>query len=73
MLTAITGYYNGFYIVMSENIALQKGQQVIITVDVNDAPTKKKIDLSSFMGRGRKMFTDDAAEFVKELRENDRV
>ena len=51
MLTAINGYYNGFYIVMSENIALQKGQQVIITVDVNDAPT----------------------EFVKELRENDRV
>ena len=73
MLTAINGYYNGFYIVMSENIALQKGPQVIITVDVNDAPTKKKIDLSSFMGRGRKMFTDDAAEFVKELRENDRV
>ena len=73
MLTAINGYYNGSYIVMSENVALQKGQKVIITVDVSEAPTKKKVDLSSFMGRGRKMFTEDAAEFVKELRENDRV
>ena len=73
MLTAINGYYNGSYIVMSENVALQKGQKVIITVDVSDAIIKKKVDLSSFMGHGRKMFTDDAAEFVKELRENDRV
>ncbi len=73
MLTAINGYYNGSYIVMSENVALQKGQKVIITVDVSDAPIKKKVDLSSFMGRGKKMFSGDAADYVKELRENDRV
>jgi hypothetical protein len=72
MLTAINGYYNGSYIVMSENVTLQKGQKVIITVDVSEAPIKK-IDLSSFMGRGKKMFNGDAAEYVNELRENDRV
>ena len=73
MLTAINGYYNGSYIVMSENIALQKGQKVIITVDVSEAQMKKKVNLGSFMGRGKKMFSGDAADYVKELRENDRV
>ena len=68
MLTAINGYYNGSYIVMSEDIQLQKGQKVIITVNINDAPPKKKVDLSSFMGRGKKMFKEDADDYVKELR-----
>lgn len=73
MLTAINGYYNGSYIVMSENVTLQKGQKVIITVDISDAPTQKNVDLSNFMERGKKMFTGDAADYAKELRENDRV
>lgn len=73
MLTAINGYYNGSYIVMCENVELKKGQKVIITVDFNETTEKKKVNLSSFMGRGRKMFTSDAADYVKELRENDRI
>ena len=73
MLTAVSGYYNGSYIVLNENIPIQKGQKVIITLDVSETPIQKKGDLSQFMGRGEKMFQTDAADYVKELRENDRI
>lgn len=73
MLTAVSGYYNGSYIVLNENIPMQKGQKVIITLDVGETPIQKKVDLSRFMGRGEKMFQTDAADYVKELRENDRI
>lgn len=74
MLTAISGYYDGAHIVLDENVSMQIGQKVIITLDVGPASTpKKQVDLSKFMGRGAKMFQTDAGEFVKELRENDRL
>ena len=73
MLTAISGYYNGDYIVTDGNVALKKGQKVIITLDIPDEEIAKKVDLSSFMGRGEKMFQTDAGEYVKELREDDRI
>lgn len=49
------------------------GQEVIVTI--LDMPEKKKksINLEKYMGRGKKMFTDDAQEYVKELRSNDRL
>lgn len=40
---------------------------------VEDKTTRKKFDLSKYAGRGKKMFESDAAEFVKELRDSDRV
>lgn len=40
---------------------------------VEDKTTRKKIDLSKYAGRGKKMFESDAAEFVKGLRNRDRV
>ena len=73
MLTAVSGYYDGSYIVLNENIPMQKGQKVIITLDVNETPAQKKVNLSHFMGRGEKMFQADASDYVKELRENDRI
>lgn len=73
MLTAIEGYYDGSRIVLTENLALQKGQKVIVTTEVVDTPVKKPIDLSVFMGRGKKIFEGDAAEYVKGLRDNDRI
>ena len=73
MLTAIGGYYNGTQIVMDENITLQKGQRVIITLDITETAVQNAVDLSRFMGRGEKMFHGSADEFVKELRENDRL
>ena len=68
MLTAVSGYYDGLHIVISDSIALKKGQKVIITADISEPPVKKSVDLSKFMGRGEKMFAGDADEFVKELR-----
>ena len=73
MLTAISGYYNGNYIVTDGNIALKKGQKVIITLDIPDEEIAKKVDLSGFMGRGEKMFHTDATDYVKELRKDDRI
>ena len=73
MLTAISGYYNGSYIVVEGNVALTKGQKVIITLDLPQSAEQKKVDLSGFMGRGEKMFTSDAADYVKELRKDDRI
>ena len=73
MLTAIDGYYDGAHIVINEKVPLQKGQRVIVTVDIDVAPERKSVNLSDFMGRGEKMFTGDVAEYVKELRENDRI
>ena len=73
MLTAITGYFDGNYIVTDGNVALKKGQKVIITLDIPDDAVPKKVDLSGFMGLGEKMFQTDAAEYVKELRKDDRI
>ena len=75
MLTAVNGYYNGEHIVLDEKVNLSVGQKVIITI-LEYVPQKKetkKIDLSKYMGRGDKLFTSDAAEYVKGLRSDDRV
>ena len=73
MLTAVNGHYNGEHIVSDENISLTAGQKVIITILDYVPEMKKSLDLSKYMGRGAKMFSSDAAEYVKELRENDRL
>ncbi len=69
MLTAINGYFDGSYIVLNEKVALKKGQKVIITADLSEKPAQKNVDLSRFMGRGEKMFDDDAGRFVEDLRD----
>lgn len=70
MLT-IKAHYDGNHIVCDENIKMQKGQELIITM----LSTEKKdfIDLSKYMGRGKKLFTTDANDFIKELRKDDRL
>lgn len=68
MLTAVSGYYDVLHIVISDSIALKKGQKVIITADISEPPVKKSVDLSKFMGRGEKMFAGNADELIKELR-----
>ena len=76
MLSAVSGYYNGSHIVMDEEIYLQPGQKVIITVlseTVNNHDTdEKRRNLRKFMYRGPKMFDGNAQDYVKELRANDR-
>lgn len=73
MLTAVKGYYNGNQIVMEEDIQLSVGQEVIVTVLDMKKPQKKKIDLKKYMGRGEKMFQTDAQEYIRELRDSDRI
>lgn len=75
MLAAVSGYYNGSHIVMDEDLPLQEGQQVIITVLDRITPRgeTKKVNLKKYMGRGPKMFETDAGEYVKEMRADDRI
>lgn len=73
MLAAVKGYYDGKQIVVDENVDMTVGQEVIVTILDMKKKEKKKIDLSNYMGRGKKMFDTDAQEYVKELRADDRV
>ena len=73
MLTAVSGYYNGEHIVTEEKVDLVAGQKVIITILEYTPEKKKKVDLSSYMGRGAKLFDSDANDYVRGLRSDDRV
>lgn len=73
MMTAVKGYYDGKKIVMDEDIELSAGQKVIVTVLEMEEPESEKRDLKKYMGRGKKMFQDDAQEYIKELRNGDRI
>lgn len=73
MLATVKGYYNGNHIVISENVNLNIGQEVMVTIlDTQSAP-KMKIDLKKYMGRGEKMFQTDAQDYIKEIRSDDRI
>ena len=73
MLAVVKGYYNGKQIVMNEDVKLAAGQEVIVTILEMQNKAKKKIDLKKYMGRGEKMFQTDAQDYIKELRDSDRV
>ena len=73
MLETVRGHYDGTHIVMEENVKLTAGQEVIITILDAGQQTRPIPDLNRYMGRGPKMFHDDAQEYVKELRKNDRI
>ena len=73
MLAAVKGYYNGSHIVINEDISLNAGQEVIVTILDSQSTPEKKIDLKKYMGRGEKMFHADAQEYIKEMRDSDRI
>lgn len=73
MLATITGYYDGNQIVMNEKMKLAVGQEVLITILEQKKSSRKDIDLSKYVGRGEKMFQTDASDYVKELRDSDRI
>ena len=73
MMSAVKGYYDGKQIVINEDVKMSIGQEVIITILDMQRKKKKRIDLEKYMGRGKKMFTQDAQDYVKELRDNDRL
>jgi len=73
MLAAVKGYYDGTQIVMDENVNLKVGQEVIVTILDIQKEERKKVDLKQYVGRGEKMFSIDAQEYIKELRADDRI
>lgn len=73
MLAAVKGYYNGNHIVINEDINLSTGQEVIVTILDTQSIPEKKIDLKKYMGRGEKMFYDDAQSYIREMRDSDGI
>ena len=73
MLAAVKGYYNGSHIVLNEDIGLSAGQEVIVTILDTQSVPEKKIDLKKYMGRGEKMFHSDAQDYIREMRDSDRI
>lgn len=73
MLAAVKGYYNGSHIVINEDVSLNAGQEVIVTILDSQSIPEKKIDLKKYMGRGEKMFHTDAQDYVREMRDSDRI
>ena len=74
MLASVQGYYNGSHIVLNENINLDAGQQVIVTVlQSKNVRAPKKLDWDKYIGNGESIFPGDAQEYVKGLRDGDRI
>lgn len=74
-MLAVKGYYDGSNIIMEEDVLIEKGQEVIVTIlDFQREKNRKDINLKKYMNRGKKMFPEqDAQDYVRELRDNDRV
>lgn len=73
MLATVKGYYNGNHIVISENVNLNIGQEVMITILDTKSTSEKKVDLKKYMGKGEKMFQTDAQDYIKEMRSGERI
>lgn len=74
MLASVRGHYNGSQIVLEENVSLSKGQKLIITVLDAEQPVMRDIpDLSKYMGRGKSRIGRDAQEYIREMRDHDRI
>lgn len=73
MLATVKGYYNGNHIVISENVNLNIGQEVMITILDTKSTSEKKVDLKKYMGKGEKMFQTDAQDYIKEMRSDERI
>lgn len=73
MLATVKGYYNGNHIVISENVNLNIGQEVMITILDTKSTSEKKVDLKKYMGKGEKMFQTYAQDYIKEMRSDERI
>lgn len=73
MLATVKGYYNGNHIVISENVNLNIGQEVMVTILDTQSALEKNIDLKKYRGRGKKMFQTDAQDYIKEIRSDERI
>ncbi len=74
-MVAVRGIIQGNTVVVEdEDIQRYDGKDVIVTIlDYPYKQQKKKIDLKKYMGRGEKMFQSDAQEYIREMRNNERI
>lgn len=65
-----------FFTITAKQAVREQRIPFFISMDVPNTESREgtdKIDLKKYMGRGKKMFDTDAGDYVKELRENDRI
>lgn len=69
-MLAVNGYYNGTNIILEQEVDMIKGQRLMVILET-PKQTRKKIDFDKYVTtteRGR-----NVEEYMKEMRENDRV
>ena len=73
MLTAIEGYIENNQIIVHDNLTPYEGQQFVLTFlnKKHRSDAKKKLDFSKFGERTER--GQNADEYMREMRENDRV
>ena len=75
MAEAVMGYYDGNRVILKDKVLWNTGQEVLVAVPPRSLKKTKqsKIDFSEFRSGGRYAIDKDAQDYVKELRENDRM
>lgn len=69
---AITGLFDGRYIIPDGDIHLSAGQKILVTVrDVVYKP--ENINLDKYINQGEKLFPEDAQKYIRELRNEERI
>lgn len=74
-MLAVKGIIQGNTVVIEdEDIKKYDGKDVIVTIlDFPYREQTQKVDLKKYMGRGEKLFQSDAQEYIREMRDNDRL
>ena len=74
-MLAVKGTIQGNTVVIEEeDLRRYDGKDVIVTIlDYPYKQQKKKVDLKKYMGRGEKLFQSDAQEYIREMRDHDRL
>ncbi|WP_418746220.1 hypothetical protein [Frisingicoccus sp.] len=74
-MLALKGVIQGNTVVIEdEDIRSYEGKDVIVTIlDYPYKKVKKKVDLKKYVGRGEKLFQSDAQEYIREMRDDERI
>ena len=73
-MLAVKVYYDGTKIIVNDDVVLQEGQELIITLldtQLNIISQNQNFDFDKYTTKTDRI--QDAGEYIKELRENDRI
>ena len=75
MSEAVAGYYDGNNVILKDKVLWTTGQEVLVVVIPRslEKPKHNELDFSEFRSGGRYGIDKDAQDYIKELRENDRI